>query len=469
MMGKKLAFFFALIFAATSATADINTAKQSSGAELVLNGLGAWKSNRRDLFISALYLDKKTTSVDAVLDSAVAKRMEMHFLAKLRPRRFGQMWREFIAINNPKETWASQSVDILRFINLFKDALITGDVIIVDYIPNDKIIVSVNGNLAGEVSNPELIKLLVNAWLGSRPISPQYKQGLLGQASASEQAELESTFKILEPTDGRIAETKNWSKKRGLLDSQIAKLAPTVDSPVLEAAAEEVADTTPVDTPTQSVNSQPDRQAISPPEEKVEEKVAATRAKPVEKEVAVAKDDNQVSSVAENKVDQSGSASKPVETQTQAKQTSQPVTARSEEQVAIIDENVLSVLDEALDGEDASDTDDTEGDEDVSTADVAAQYQVKKDYERSLVRWINQFQKYPVKALRRGMEGEGRLVVVVNRDGEVSNVDMAESTGKRILDRESVNTIKRASPLPKMPDNLTGETFEFSVPIVYKL
>ncbi len=463
-MCNKFALFILVFFAAiTAAQADVTKTTLSNGQELQLNGFGAWRSNFRDLFISALYVERKVSTRQAALDESMAKRMEIHLLAKLRPRRFGQIWREYIAINNDRGEWSGMSVDILRFINIFKDNLNTGDVILIDYLPNQAIEVFVNGNKAGEVANPKLMKVLLNAWLGDRPVTPQYKQGLLGQDTRASQTELANTFSIIVPTDGRIAETKNWSKLPGLLDSKIAQLAPK--SAPAEPPQPEVVEVAEQPEPQPEPVVQEAKPVVSKPEAKPTEvaQVKPTPKPPVQQPTIEQPRPESVQQVVETEVIAPAQpklpAIKPETPQKPAEEVASQSTA--------VDSSVLDVLDEALAGEDASDAADEEAQ--VSTADVAALYQVQKDYERSLLRWVGQHQKYPVKAYRRGIEGEGRLVIVINRDGEVSSVEMAESTGKRILDRESINTVKRASPLPKMPEKLAGDSFEFSFPIEYTL
>lgn len=78
-------------------------------------------------------------------------------------------------------------------------------------------------------------------------------------------------------------------------------------------------------------------------------------------------------------------------------------------------------------------------------------------FQNALLRHIARFQRYPTAARSSGMEGTVRVVFVLQRDGRVLDAWVETSSGKQILDREAVETIFRAAPLPEIPAELPGQ------------
>lgn len=61
---------------------------------------------------------------------------------------------------------------------------------------------------------------------------------------------------------------------------------------------------------------------------------------------------------------------------------------------------------------------------------------------------IEKSKRYPLLARRRGIEGTTLVRFKLKKDGSLESVGLEKSSGKGILDRESINTIKRAAPFP---------------------
>lgn len=60
--------------------------------------------------------------------------------------------------------------------------------------------------------------------------------------------------------------------------------------------------------------------------------------------------------------------------------------------------------------------------------------------------------KYPASAADRGIQGDLLLNFTIHRDGRVSNVSVASSSGYDILDREAAEAVQTASPFPPLPE-----------------
>ncbi len=90
-------------------------------------------------------------------------------------------------------------------------------------------------------------------------------------------------------------------------------------------------------------------------------------------------------------------------------------------------------------------------------------------YEQLLVAWLEQHKKYPRRAKRLRIEGEGVLRIRIDRSGQTLQVSLDEPTGNRFLDKAVLEMAQRANPFPPMPDNDPRAELEFRVPVMFQL
>lgn len=93
----------------------------------------------------------------------------------------------------------------------------------------------------------------------------------------------------------------------------------------------------------------------------------------------------------------------------------------------------------------------------------------RKNYYSELKTWLAKHKKYPRRARLRNQEGTARLYIVVDREGNVLESSIKESSGHRLLDKEVKAMIKRAEPLPKIPDAMRQAKLEITVPVEFFL
>ena len=91
------------------------------------------------------------------------------------------------------------------------------------------------------------------------------------------------------------------------------------------------------------------------------------------------------------------------------------------------------------------------------------------DYMALLQAWLEKHKEYPRRAQLRRQEGTALLYFVMDREGRVITHRLQESSGHRLLDREVEDMIKRAQPLPKMPDDMERAQLELVVPVQFFL
>ena len=83
---------------------------------------------------------------------------------------------------------------------------------------------------------------------------------------------------------------------------------------------------------------------------------------------------------------------------------------------------------------------------------------------RHIQKSIQQHIKYPRIARKMGWEGKVVVEFIICKDGTVKNILTVESSGFKALDKNAVESIKKAAPFPKPPT-----TAKLIIPVVYQL
>lgn len=76
---------------------------------------------------------------------------------------------------------------------------------------------------------------------------------------------------------------------------------------------------------------------------------------------------------------------------------------------------------------------------------------------------------YPRMAELRRQEGLVTLRFTIDRDGHVLRHVIDQSSGYSVLDQETEAMLARSDPLPPVPPEMTGTTFEIVVPVQFEL
>lgn len=76
---------------------------------------------------------------------------------------------------------------------------------------------------------------------------------------------------------------------------------------------------------------------------------------------------------------------------------------------------------------------------------------------------------YPLLARRKGLEGEVKVSLRIEPDGELSHIRLAQSSGHAVLDEAAIATLGKVSRLPQAVPWLKGAYFDMTLPIQYRL
>lgn len=150
-----------------------------NGTELLLNGAGVRTRFFFRVYVGGLYLARKTTAAQAVIDDPGPKRMVLHMLRDLSAERFVRALEDGLENNHEAAQLALLESRLVLLRGMFTDAR-TGDVIRVDMLPDTGTRITVNGAARGVIAGADFSRALLRIWLGENPADSDLKAALLG-------------------------------------------------------------------------------------------------------------------------------------------------------------------------------------------------------------------------------------------------------------------------------------------------
>jgi protein TonB len=90
-------------------------------------------------------------------------------------------------------------------------------------------------------------------------------------------------------------------------------------------------------------------------------------------------------------------------------------------------------------------------------------------YQDAVASILARAKRYPERAIKRRMTGEGTIRIEIAADGSLSNFEILKSTDSSILDDELRAMVHRASPFPAFPTDLHKTSLALVVPVAFRL
>jgi hypothetical protein len=148
---------------------------------LVLNGLGLREATvlKVDVYVAALFLEKKSSDADEIIRSEQAKRLAMKFVRAVGGKELVKAWNEGFEKSAPASLAALKG-RIATF-NSWMSDMANGAVMSFTYLPGTGVTVEVQGTTKGIIPGQDFAQALFNIWLGASPPNPGLKEGLLGK------------------------------------------------------------------------------------------------------------------------------------------------------------------------------------------------------------------------------------------------------------------------------------------------
>jgi len=388
----------------------------------LLNGISIHSELGADQFIAALYTKELSTDAKSILIANEEKQIQVRVLAdNLFSRQFKRMWIEGMAINASSTELEKQSKNMAAFSNMLKINLIKGDIFAIQR-EADGVKVSLNGAPLGEIDDPSFFDLLLRTWIGPVPLSSRFRENLLKAGDISD--DLRSTFNATVPSDDRIAAVAANVASRNAPEKATASnersRSSSNSSTRVTAEKPQVANIGPkIEAPSIGAPNIP-----APPGSTVTEAVVPQKSESSEH----------------------NATPKPT-----------PKPQKTQAQVAKADNTAKRPSNPANEVVESSD-------DEVFTAESLLAQQL---YIARLKKWTYQYLEYPATSLSRGEQGEVRLNVTIDRKGIPTDVEVVEASEYARLTRAATKAVKKANPFPAMPDAVKGDTFTFTLPILF--
>lgn len=92
----------------------------------------------------------------------------------------------------------------------------------------------------------------------------------------------------------------------------------------------------------------------------------------------------------------------------------------------------------------------------------------KSMYIKKVISSLDKNKQYPELAKEMGIQGTVKLLLTINRNGNVEKIKIAESSGFPILDKNAIETAKK-SKFPPFPEEIKKDDIKITIFISYKL
>jgi TonB family protein len=263
----------------------------------------------------------------------------------------------------------------------------------------------------------EVFGLLLRTWIGAIPPSTGFKEELLGnQRNAQARDLLES----LKPDKQRVALAASWILPAPVKPVAAKIAAPEVAAPKIAAPKIAASETKSIPAPelqptqTAEIKEQPIKPAPSKGAQSADfEKPSASEDKDI----------NKVAASDSSNAEQAGS------------ETSDKVAEEAEEE---IDFNLVEAL-------------------------------AQRDYTPLVVQKIYQNISYPSRAVSKNQQGTVRVAIKIGRSGELQSALTTQKSRHSSLNKAALKAVEKAAPFPTLPEQITAESFELSIPITFRL
>lgn len=105
----------------------------------------------------------------------------------------------------------------------------------------------------------------------------------------------------------------------------------------------------------------------------------------------------------------------------------------------------------------------------VAHGDAISLEQARISYQDMVATLLARAKRYPERALKRRMTGEGSIRLEITPDGSLADFQIIRSTETPVLDEELRAMVERAAPFPAFPSDLRKNRLALVVPVAFRL
>jgi hypothetical protein len=153
---------------------------QLEGKTLVLNGVGIRKATifRVKVYNGALYLEKKSSDPEAILNSPELKVIDLHFIRDASKSQISDAWKE--ALEQRCGDHCKEAAPMVDQLLSMMSAMKQGEIMSFHFYP-DHVAVLMRGQQVGVVQGAIFARIVLSTWLGPKPPQQDLQDGMLGR------------------------------------------------------------------------------------------------------------------------------------------------------------------------------------------------------------------------------------------------------------------------------------------------
>lgn len=182
---RKLLVALSVLFLSTQAygmeIAGVNVAPTVTVGQksLVLNGAGIRRKFVIKVYVGALYLERKVSSVEELLKDPGDKLIRMRFIhSKVEKEKIVDAFAEGLSDNSPS---VAQTPEAKAVLSWFTADFVEGDTLDVFFAADGSVSATHNGKALGAVRNPAIARAVLLIWFGQKPADAGLARGMLGR------------------------------------------------------------------------------------------------------------------------------------------------------------------------------------------------------------------------------------------------------------------------------------------------
>ncbi|VAX06696.1 hypothetical protein MNBD_GAMMA26-452 [hydrothermal vent metagenome] len=95
--------------------------------------------------------------------------------------------------------------------------------------------------------------------------------------------------------------------------------------------------------------------------------------------------------------------------------------------------------------------------------------EIESSYTSDLLKAIERHRRYPLRARRRGDEGEVLVNFTIMEDGEITSIQIASSSSSSSLDQAASRALEKLKQFRPIPHQLQRASWDFRIPVRFAL
>ncbi len=153
-----------------------------AGIPLKLNGAGIRSRFFVKVYAAGLYLQTPAKTSPDIYAAKGPKRLKVSFLREVEAANLGKTMSQTMSDNLPREQFGKCIPGLIKLGEVFanKRKMASGESFTLDEFPGKGTVISINGQVAAEIAEPEFFTCLMYNYFGDRPADPKLKAAMLG-------------------------------------------------------------------------------------------------------------------------------------------------------------------------------------------------------------------------------------------------------------------------------------------------